>query len=76
VFVIELLIAKINVKGVGFMKGSDRIATLVLIAAVAGVVVLKCIMLELSWETIGLLVVAVTIAIAIYFRGRSKRRMN
>ena len=75
-FIIELLIAKINVKGVGFMKGSDRIATLVLIAAVVGVVVLKCIQLELGWEVISLLVVVVTIALAIYFRSRSKRRMN
>lgn len=55
------------------MKGSDRIATLVLIAAVVGVVVLKSIQLKLSWEIVSLLIAAASIALVLYFRNMSKR---
>lgn len=64
------------------MKGSDRIATLALLLAVAGVVVLKLIQLDLSIEIIGALAIVATIALVIYFRSkgsrgsRGKRRMN
>lgn len=58
------------------MKGYDLIATIVLVLAMIGVVVLKFIQLEVSFEAIAIFVVIACIATGVYVRSKRKRKID